>query len=80
MQVDRTTKTLLFFIAVGLWGILLKSFFEPAPSIAQNAGLANPVRIVAVEGAPLPVAIVKQSAPIEVRTPTGVRLRVDPDK
>jgi hypothetical protein len=71
MQVDRTTKTLLFFIAVGLWGILLKSFFEPAPSVAQ-APLANPVRIVAVDGAPLPVAI--------VRTPSGVRLRVDPDK
>ena len=79
MQVDRTTKTLLFFIAVGLWGILLKSFFEPAPSIAQ-APLVNPVRIVAVDGGSLPVAIVKQSAPIEVRSPTGMRLRVDPEK
>lgn len=79
MQVDRTTKTLLFFIAVGLWGILLKSFFEPAPSVAQ-APLANPVRIVAVDGAPLPVAIVRQANPLDVRTPAGVRLRVDPDK
>lgn len=79
MQADRTTKTLLFFIAVALWGILLKSFFEPVPSVAQ-APLANPVRIVAVDGGPLPVAIMKQSSPLEVRTPTGVRLRVDPDK
>jgi hypothetical protein len=80
MQVDRTTKTLLFFIAVGLWGILLKSCFEPAPSIAQNVGLTTPVRIVGVDGGPLPVAIIKQSSPLEVRTPNGTRLRVDTDK
>lgn len=80
MQVDRTTKTLLFFIAVGLWGILLKSCFEPTPSIAQNGGLNNPVRIVGVDGGPLPVAIIKQSSPLEVRTPTGMRLRVDTEK
>lgn len=80
MQVDRTTKALLFFIAVGLWGILLKSAFEPAPSIAQNPGLTTPVRIVSVDGGSLPVAIIKQAAPIEVRSPTGMRLRVDPEK
>lgn len=78
MQVDRTTKTLLLLIAVGLWGILIKSFFEPTPTIAQ--ALANPVRIVAVDGAPLPVNIVRQASPLEVRTPVGTRLKVDTER
>jgi hypothetical protein len=78
MHADRTTKTLLFFIAAGLWGLLIKSFFDPTPSIAQPQ--VNPVRIVAVDGGALPVAIVRQSSPLEVRTPVGTRLKVDTER
>jgi hypothetical protein len=78
MQSDRSTKTLLLLIAVALWGILIKSVFEPTPTIAQ--GLANPVRIVAVDGGPLPVSIVRQAVPLDVRTPLGTRLQVESAK
>jgi hypothetical protein len=75
MQTDRTTKTLLFLITIALWGILIKSLFAPEPTIAQ--GLSNPVRIVGVDGGPLPVSIVRQSSPLDVRTPLGSKLSVD---
>lgn len=75
MQSDRTTKSLLFLIAIALWGILIKSVFEPSPTIAQ--GLANPVRIVGVDGGPLPVSIIRQSVPLDVRTPLGTKLQVE---
>ena len=34
---DRTTKTLLTFIAVALWGLLLRLCFAPTPSEAGRA-------------------------------------------
>lgn len=78
MQTDRTTKTLLFLIAAALWGLLLKSFFDPTPTIAQPQ--VNPVRIMSVEGGSLPVTIVRQSGPLEVRTGSGTKLRVEVEK
>ncbi|MGV3724031.1 MAG: hypothetical protein ACO1SX_24325 [Actinomycetota bacterium] len=78
MQPDRTTKTLLFLIAIALWGILIKSVFEPTPTTAQ--GLANPVRIVGVDGGALPVSILRQSVPLDVRTPLGTKLQVESAK
>jgi len=77
MQSDRSTKTLLLLIAVALWGMFIKSVFEPRPTIAQ--ALSNPVRIVGVDG-PIPVSIVKQSSPLDVRTPVGTRLMIESAK
>jgi hypothetical protein len=86
VQSDRTTKSLLFFIAVALWGILLKSFFEPTPTVAQAVRtppamgpLVNPVKIVAVDGA-LPVTIVRQSIPLEVKNGAGAKFKVELEK
>ena len=83
MQSDRTTKTLLFFIAVALWGMLLKGFLEPSPSVAQAvrspvaAGpLLTPVKIVAVDGT-LPITIVRQNGPLEVKNGTNDKFKVE---
>lgn len=46
MQTDRTTKLLLFAIAAGLWTMILKPAFTPAPATAE-AGLTK-VQIVKV--------------------------------
>jgi len=64
MQADRTTKTLLFLIAAGLWGILLRSVFAPQPSIAQ--GLSQPVRLVATDIV-VPIEVRAQRVPVEIR-------------
>jgi len=66
MQTDRTTKALLFFIAVGLWANVLKGAFTPVPSHAQinTQGLSQPVRIVAVDTV-VPVNVTR--TPLEVK-------------
>lgn len=66
MQTDKTTKTLLFLIAVALWGLLLKPAVDPLPSHAQ-ANLVTPVRIVAVDGGSLPVTLQRQMVPLEIK-------------
>lgn len=71
--IDRSTKWLLFMIAAGLWAHLLALLFAPAPGVAQR--LLQPVRIEAVRGT-IPVAIVHQERPLEVKTPVGQPLEV----
>ncbi|MCC2668519.1 MAG: hypothetical protein K0Q72_990 [Armatimonadetes bacterium] len=87
MQTDRTTKTLLFFIAVALWGMLIKGFFEPTPTVAQavrspvaSGPMLTPVRIVAVDGGSLPVSITRQASPLEVKTVAGSKFKVELEK
>ena len=70
MHTDRTTKALLFMIALGLWANLLKGMFTPIPTQAQGAGLAQPVRIVGSD-AVLPVNVTRQALPIEVKVLPG---------
>ena len=71
MQTDRTTKTLLFLIAVALWGHLLKPALAPSPSHAQGPqGPVMPVRVVGVDVV-TPVNVVRQATPIEVRPAAG---------
>ena len=48
MAVDRTTKILLLAIAVGLWGLLLRPAFSPAPAQAQAAAGAQPAGVPAL--------------------------------
>jgi hypothetical protein len=49
MQTDRTTKILLFLIAVALWGLLLRHIVDPMP-LEAGAAVSSPmpVNIVAV--------------------------------
>ena len=47
MKTDLSTKTLLLVIAVALWGILLRSFFPTAASVAQQAS-PTPQRVIIV--------------------------------
>jgi hypothetical protein len=35
-MLDRTTKLLLFAVALALWGLLLRPAFAPAPARAQS--------------------------------------------
>ena len=51
MNVDKTTKVMLFLIATALWLNLLKPLF-PAPANA-GFGAATDVNIVAVNSQPL---------------------------
>lgn len=75
MIVDRTTKVLLTLIAVALWGILIRITFAPAPTQAQ-APIYQPVRITGTDLA-LPVTIVDQRKPVEIRTPDRVSIPVE---
>jgi hypothetical protein len=36
-KLDRTSKTLLFFLVVGVWGLLLRPFFLPTVVQAQTS-------------------------------------------
>jgi hypothetical protein len=71
MQTDRTTKALLFVIALGLWVNIAKDVFRPGPTQAQDAvGLSQPVRIVGTD-ITLPVNLTRQTQPIEVKLMQG---------
>ncbi len=69
-QPDRTTKSLLFLITVALWGILIKGLFTPAPGVAALQQAVLPVQIVGVRSN-LPVEIIRQSQPVEIRLAPG---------
>ena len=77
MTTDRTTKSLLFFIAVALWGLLLHSVFAPARTAAQ-IGPVPPVRIEGIDGN-LPVTV-QRSAVIEIKAAPGTTLPVEVQK
>lgn len=67
MQTDRPTRVLLTLIAVALWGLLLRLTFAPMPTQAQSP-IYQPVRIISSDSV-LPVTIIDQRKPLEVRTP-----------
>ena len=37
-RLDRTTRGLLLLLVLGVWGLLLKPLFTPAPAHAQSGG------------------------------------------
>ena len=65
---DRTTKVLLFSIALALWGLLMRPAFTPIP--AKAAGSDNGQLVVVGEG---------QAARVFLLTPGGRLYRFSPD-
>ena len=50
-NLDRTSKTLLFFLVVGIWGLLLRPFFLPAVVQAQTSAIPQRTKQTALVAA-----------------------------
>jgi len=50
-NLDRTSKTLLFFLVVGVWGLLLRPFALPAAVLAQTSAIPRRTKQTALVAA-----------------------------